>query len=374
MTRTAGFFLIATLLLLGCPEESYNVANGNGDDDTREEGDVRGTEDGAGDLQAVDNGPPFNNTLGWKVLNTGQSETWNTIWGVNLEGGDYQVFVGGALGTVMYYASADDRWHQINLATSLNVNSVWATDATYIVIAGEGGLLKRYFKFADKPDWYHDDMTTGVFQDLNSVSGCSKDAIWAVGAHGTILRFDGNEWTKVDAAQVGLGNDPPDLFAVKVLTPEHVIFGGKGKLVHYENGEWFVDHSNFALNEVRGIYAEGDQLWIAAGKGTLYRRKEGHFYEKHQPNVYSLFDSIWISQSGLVYAGASSPPPIVWTYDGNDKDNWEDLAVEPPGFIKEKNPGRIIPNTRVSGIWGTGDENIFVCTKEKQVIRYAVHE
>jgi len=373
MTRLAPLLLIAALLVAGCPEDSYNMTENPVDSNSEEDG-VQGGGDAVEDATVEDTGPPFNKTLGWKVLNTGANETWNTIYGVELPGGDYQVFVGGALGTVMYYASADKKWHHIDTASSLNVASIWAEDASYVVIAGEGGLLKRYYKYGDKPDWYNDDLTTGIFKDLNAVHGLKKDALWAVGAKGTILRFNGTEWSKMDPSVLPLPNDLPDLYSVHVIGPDDVLLGGKGVVAWLHQGTWSVDIYTFKDNEVKGIFSRDGKVWMAAGKGMLYQIDMGSAYNPHQPNVYSLFDSIWISPSGKVYAGASSPPPIVWVFDGNKQDAWEDLAVESPKFIKDKYPTRIVTNTRVSGIWGTGDENIFACTKEKQVLQYAVHD
>jgi len=74
-----------------------------------------------------------------------------------------------------------------------------------------------------------------------------------------------------------------------------------------------------------------------------------------------------------VYAAGNPPPSTLWTFDGNKNDEWSAVPVESPKFIKDVYPTRINAQGRVSGIWGTDAENVFVVTKEKQVLHFAVH-
>ena len=77
----------------------------------------------------------------------------------------------------------------------------------------------------------------------------------------------------------------------------------------------------------------------------------------------------------MLYAAGTAPSPTVWTYDGNPDDDWDYLAVESPQFIKDAHPElRIAPASRLTGLWGTSEQNIYACTKEKQVVHYAVHK
>ena len=369
------FFLSA----MACDTEGTNIS-GNGDDPdvgSHTGPDVVGSDAVPEETAVEDPGPPFNDTLAWKVLDTGEKEMWNTMTGILNDDESYSVFVAGGFGTVMWYTSTSKKWHHINLAQTVEVKSIWAASEDYIVIAGENGLLKRYFDFSgsDTLEWYNDDLSTGLPTSLESVHGYDKDNIWAVGEGGGVLQFNG-AWKKWTPAEIGVPDSPaPDFNAVLVLGPEKALIAGDGLLVEYNAGTFTVNQTDFADYKLRVLHLAADAIWLGADKGTLFKQLPDGTFEKHQADVYSQFKALWSSPNGVLYAGGTQPTPTVWTYDGNAEDKWVFLAVESPKFIKDAHPElRIDPASRLTGLWGTGEQNIYACTKEKQVVHYAVHK
>jgi hypothetical protein len=371
------FLFLALLLATACTAEGENVHNGVTDDDSTAAEDVPGTDgESPEDVVEVDPGPAFKNILAWKVVNTGEKEVWNTLTGRVTEAG-YEVYVGGGFGTVMWFESAKSKWHHVNLAETLSINGLWTDGPDYIAVCGEDGLLKRYYDFSrsGNPDWYNDDLSTGVDSELDSIHGYDRENLWAVGKSGAAVKFDGENWTSFTPAEMGLPNDPaPDLAAVLVLGPEKALIGTEGKLISYDAGAFTANDTDFAGYKLRALLETKDAVWVAADKGTVFRSDGNGGWEKHQANVYSQFKTLWLSPDQVLYAGGTQTDPTVWLYDGNPDDNWDYLAVESPKFIKDSYPEyRVDPQSRITGIWGTDSQNIFVCTKEKQVVHYAIH-
>jgi hypothetical protein len=372
--------LLPLLLLLfiaaSCDSEGQNVHNGD-NSDSQQPADTTYLGDAAGeDVPGEDPGPPFNNQLAWKLLDPGAVEVWNTLTGFTYDDGAYEVYVAGGFGAVAWFDSRDKKWRHANLPETLSVNSLWTDGADYIVVAGEDGLLKRRYDFAQNGslDWYNDDLSTGVDTELDAVHGYDRENIWAVGQNGVMIQFGDDTWTVHDPVDAGLPTSPaPDLSAVLAMGPQKALITMEGALITYDAGAFTKDETTFAGYKLRAIYDSGNAVWIAADKGTVFKSVDGG-WEKHQANVYSQFKALWQAPSGVLFAAGTQTDPTVWTFDGNDKDNWDYVPVESPKFIKDSFPElRIDPASRITGIWGTSDENAFVCTKEKQVVHFAIH-
>jgi hypothetical protein len=375
MKRLLPLFLLL-FVTAACDGEGQNVHNGTNPDseqpaDTTYIGDA--TDE---DIPVEDPGPPFNNQLAWKLLDPGAIEVWNTLTGYTYEDGAYEVYVAGGFGAVAWYDSRDKKWRHANLPETLSINSLWTDGADYIVVAGEDGLLKRRFDFAQNGslDWYNDDLSTGVDTELEALHGYDRENIWAVGKNGVMIQFGDDSWTVHEPTAAGLPTNPsPDLTAVLAMGPQKALITMEGTLITYDAGAFTKDETTFAGYKLRAIYDSGDAVWIAADKGTVFKSVDGG-WEKHQANVYSQFKALWQSPEGVLFAAGTQTDPTVWTYDGNDQDNWDYVPVESPKFIKDSFPQlRIDPASRITGIWGTSDENAYVCTKEKQVVHYAIH-
>jgi len=382
-------FVLSMLALLffaylGCDTEGQNLPS-RGDDVVDSGGkDHAGRDDLTEDAEPQDDGPAFDNQLGWKVLNPGVNQTWNSLTGVTLPGGGYRLYAGG-FGIVVRFDGK--KWQTYDVEKSVVVSSIWAQSEEYLVVCGEEGLLKRRFDWKGNGnlDWYNDDEETGVNTDLKSVHAYDKDNIWAVGVNGTVLQYSEETWKKWEPEETGLigsGTPPsyPDMLSVLVLGPHKAMIVGEGMLVTYDAGAFTIDDTTFADYELSVVYAASGTAWLGADKGTVFELKGGDTWEEHNPNVYSKFDSMWMSSAGKLYVAGPDIDGEIWSYDGNPEDNWEYLSVESPKFIQDKRAvnkvdpqNRVAPMSRISGIWGTGDENLFVCTKEKQIIHYAVH-
>lgn len=111
-------------------------------------------------------------------------------------------------------------------STPLPLFGVWSPAGGSELIAV--GLSGRIYRREGRTAWRSD--PTPVTQDLYGIFGTSRDRVFAVGAHGTILRFDGTRWTGVPS---GTSND---LFSIHGLDDGSltVAVGRRGTMVTLE--------------------------------------------------------------------------------------------------------------------------------------------
>lgn len=124
-------------------------------------------------------------------------------------------------GTVVERVEGD--WVEQTVATEtssvpLPLFDVWsATVGADLVAVGLGGAVYR--RPAGEDAWRLED--TGTEQDLYAVFGTRPDDVFAVGARGTVLHYDGVGWTSVPSST------PRDLFGVTgTIDGSLVVAGG----------------------------------------------------------------------------------------------------------------------------------------------------
>jgi len=200
-------------------------------------------------LEDQDTGPSFKDTLGWKALDVGESAVWTSIHGTKLTSTRYQVFLAGFMGTLVWYDSKTKAWTVVDTGETLELASVWASSDKYIAVCGEDGLLKRRYDFSatGNPQWYNDDLTTGISTYLESIHGSDDDNLWSVGEEGVILQLEDGSWTNHAPSTVGIAWNPaPDLHSVYVVSPTEATIVGDGVLILYKDGEFTVLNEPFA--------------------------------------------------------------------------------------------------------------------------------
>jgi hypothetical protein len=361
-----------------CESEGINVTGSDSKDTGGNQPDAVTTEDSAvEDAEPEVSGPPFENTLAWKVLNPGDSVVWNTITGKVNDDGSYVVFVAGGFGSIAWLDSASGKWSHLNMATTESINSIWVDGPDYVAVCGEKGLLKRYYDFSEteNPDWYNDDIEAGLDTELEHIDGYDRKNLWAVGQDGAAAKYDGENWTVFTPQETGLATSPPpDLNGVLALGPEKALIVADGLFITYNAGAFEVNEADFEDYKLSTLVEADDGIWLAGDKGTVFRSKSEGGWDSFQANVYSQFRSLWVSPSGTVWTAGTQTDGTLWYYDGNPEDDWKFEAVDSPKFIKDQYPDRTVKaQTRIAGIWGTDDQNIYVCTLEKQVVHFAVH-
>lgn len=182
---------------------------------------------------------------------------------------------------------------------------------------------------------------------LNDIAG-DGDALWVVGARGTIMQRDGDGWSGVDA-----GTDV-DLEGVWV-SGETVVAVGHGALVERAGGSWKkVDVGGAKLEAVWG---SGDAAFAVGRKGALWQKKGGT-WSKGKSGVENHLNALWGTGPSDVYAVGEE---VVLHYDGSA---WS----KKPAPKTEQ-----LQRVTFLGVWGSGPSDVYAVGWHRKTGRLVMH-
>ncbi len=166
------------------------------------------------------------------------------------------VWAGGALGTLLHFDG--HAWVATSAPTTETVRGLWGSSASDVWAVGSGGLILHF----DGAAWTRVASPTG--HALSAVWGRSATEVWSVGSAGEVLRFDGVRWTRASAL--------PETRLESVATTREATWavGAGGVVMRQVAGPWAVVDAGTSA-DLRAIYSpDGEDLW-AAGDGVVLR-------------------------------------------------------------------------------------------------------
>ncbi len=112
--------------------------------------------------------------------------------------------------------------------------------------------------------WFREPMVGGV--SLTALDGSGPRDVWAVGAGGTLLHWDGRDWRRYQAGLTTL-----DLHAVATLTGNTAwAVGEDGIILRFHNGQWYNTYYATGV-DLWGVDVADDGSAFAVGDaGTIY--------------------------------------------------------------------------------------------------------
>jgi hypothetical protein len=146
----------------------------------------------------------------WTPESSGTTSNLNAVWSA---GPGNPVFAVGDGGTIVAYAGASTGWQPQTSGTTNALKAVWGTSSSDVFAVGAGGIVLHF----NGTSWSA--QPSGTTQDLHGVWGASSSSVFAVGSGNTILHYDGASWTAQPAnAAIDLsgvwGSSGSDVFAV----------------------------------------------------------------------------------------------------------------------------------------------------------------
>ena len=324
-----------------------------------------------------------------------------------------------------------DRWcwaHPLPQGNTLQ--GVWGAADGTLVAVGDAGTVLRF----DGVNWTR--QATTSTNALRAVWGASPSAIYAVGNGGEVLHYNGDRWTAEQVAQAalrsiwGVGADQGQalrLFAV----------GDEGGVYRYVEGRWRADPAAYlAGSRLYGVWApSADEAYAVGQNGTLLRFN-GQSWSRLESGTSSNLYTVWGaggtlyvgdelgvlrytsdsggsgsglqrmasfgarvtaihgSTAGNIYAVLDSGQ--VLHYDGNQPGDWRVLpgstsnpgltsvwvsgdgfhAVGNAGVILAGSPDAMQPESKIAAaghlhsIWGPSDSEVYVVGQSGTVLRY----
>jgi hypothetical protein len=294
-----------------------------------------------------------------------------------------EIYVAGDDGMVYFYNGS--YWANRSIPSGPDINSIWGTSKDNVYVACEKGGY-RYTNYTswqplswpseyDDEEWnavwcggwdelffmsyanylhdlvalYYDGSEWSTIQvpeerlecAIYDMWGIPGEVVYAVGADGTVLRYDvtddshgGNKrrWFDVSYPYSTALND------VSGTTDGNVYARGAGLLYIYRNSNW---ETNYSIpTTIREIFAlPGDTVLCAGGYGEFGCFKQDE-YEKWAPIVDGNLEDVWAAVPDNVYVVSDNGG--IYNYDGS---SWTEMAK---------------PTSWLRAIWGSSWDNIYV--------------
>ncbi len=246
---------------------------------------------------------------GWQSQNapTGNVALW---WVTGTPGG--ALWASGAQGVVLHAPKAGDPWEVVETNTQATFYGIWAApDADVAYAAGgflppddpappvllriEGGAAAPV---ADLPQGMPDG------EAFFKVWGTAHDDVWVIGFRGSVLHFDGTQWT------LDVVPGPTRLVTIAGASPDDaVIVGGanQGLILEWDpaTSSW-VDRSPEALPGLNGVFVRSGVGAVAGGNSNTVLRRAGGPGTAWEdmgevPGVSVDWHGVWVDPGGGIW-------------------------------------------------------------------------
>lgn len=257
---------------------------------------------------------------GFSTEREGGDRLISALWGMAID----QLWAGGSRipdGRAVVSRYDGSRWHDEFVGEpNVRVSDLWGSSPTELW-AVSGNSIVHY----NGDGWSSE--TTNV--QLNTIWGAGPDAVFAGGADGVILHYDGSSWRRMPGVPTEFaitelwGWAEDDLYATTWR-----LDGSDGQLLHYNGSSWSVADP---LGNADGLHgtAAGD-LFVASGP-NVFRYRDGHRYSYPLPpdpvrtNTWMIW-KLWATGTDDLYAMGSDgilrfdgeawhvvgPGPVTW--------------------------------------------------------------
>ncbi|KPA15074.1 hypothetical protein MHK_004719, partial [Candidatus Magnetomorum sp. HK-1] len=226
-----------------------------------------------------------------------------------------------------YFAQEEIEWLSENpLSQSNTLYGVWSSSANDVFAVGAAGTILHY----DGSNWTS--MTSGTANQLNDVWGTSANDVFAVGSTNTILHYDGTSWASMTGSSHFLGvwgTSGNDVFTV----------GSSGTILHYDGSSWstMTSGTTSPLKSVWGT--SGSDVYVVGDAGAMFYY-DGTNWSSMTSGTSMHIIGLWgLSSNDIYYVGSNLP---IRYYNGS---SWANL------------PG--VNSTTMTSLWGTSGDNIY---------------
>jgi hypothetical protein len=220
------------------------------------------------------------------------------------------------------------------------MSRVWGHSSSDVFAVGAGGAIVHY----DGVEWtVPAPSQTAAF--LYGVWGSSPDDVFAVGEGGTIRHFDGVQWFPQSSGTSTLlgdvwGTAPDDVFAV----------GDGGVILHYDGISWSPQASG--SNEfLQGVWGTAPDDVYAVGTGGIILHYDGNSWSPQASGSGEYLGDIW---------GSAPDDIFVVGFNGSilhfDGVSWS---------LDQSQAGRAL-----GGIWGSSGTDVFAVDYQGAILHY----
>jgi len=250
---------------------------------------------------------------GWEEVGEGLPLHPVALWGLDRENlfiaGDYE-------GTSVIRQCGGQEWNLPWRPGGSSLYDIWGASSNSVIAVGQMGTLLRY----DGTEWTDDN--PWPMGDLFGVWQSADGNLFCVGSTGGVLRYDGSSWQveaeQIDATLYGIWGDrsTSEIFAV----------GEEGTIVYHDGISWsVVDAGASEDTDLLDIWGSGSQDVWAVGADWLHHKGivlhfDGSEWEIVSDDLPTPLKGVWGYSDSDVYAvgrraGVSAPGTIMH-FDG----------------------------------------------------------
>ncbi len=189
-----------------------------------------------------------------------------------------------------------DPWIEV-LGQTVRARAVHAFAADDVFVLGVNGHISRF----DGQQWTLVDALGGW--GMRGIWGSSPDNVIMVGFKGRVARFDGTSWTDENSRSEAFlwdvwGSGPSNIYAV----------GDDGAILRYDGSGWKSEDSGVSAN-LRGVHGTDDGHVYAVGAGgTVLLRTPGAGWETVHEDASAMLQDVWAASSDWAIAVGDDGP------------------------------------------------------------------
>lgn len=232
-------------------------------------------------------------------------------------------------------------WSAMSIPATAQLHGIWGSSPTQIFAVGAAGSLLKF----DGSSWTS--LTIGVSdKTLWDAWGSSPSDVYA--ASGQLVHYDGGSWSA--------GSAPTNLFGVWGSSPSDVYFSGdRGTLFHYDGKSMWTPIVTGTSSPLFSIWGSSPtNIFIVGLNGTALHFDGQSVTPINLPNVTvesngasEALGAVWGSSANDVWIGGGFTAGDVWHFDGT---SWTKSTLwTSPGSTGQG----------VNGIWGTSSSDIW---------------
>ncbi|MBT8492334.1 MAG: hypothetical protein KJO07_04685, partial [Deltaproteobacteria bacterium] len=192
---------------------------------------------------------------------------WNgSSWTTVLTATVYDIHGAGpsdayAVGPTGLASNSGGAWTSVALPAGANPSlwGVWANSAEDVYAVGNNGTIVHF----DGAQWSL--VSTPVSNALLAVTATGPEDVFAAGSFGTIVHFDGTAWSTMETGT------SLDIRGIHAISPQDVYATTNSPLVlHYDGLSWAPVRTDFK-GDVRGVWSHHNEVYLAGDDGYVGR-------------------------------------------------------------------------------------------------------
>jgi PKD repeat protein len=242
-------------------------------------------------------------------------------------------------------------WSNMSSGTGFNLTSIWGSSSSDVFAVGASGTILHY----DGSAW--STMNSGSICWLSDVWGSSSSDVFAVGSWGTLLHYDGSTWSQMSTGTAAdfwavWGTSSTDVFTVDYDMSSYL-----ASILHYDGSSWSETSSGITGRQLFGLWGSSSSDVFAVGDGIIVHY-DGSSWSTMSSGFGTTLWGIWGSSSSDVFAVGNAGPAggTILHYDGS---TW---SVMTSGTT-----------CSLWGIWGSSSSDVFAvggCLSGGTVLHY----